>query len=79
MSIFSEADLDRLRTYYPERPGKLSHRLTGHPLLTLEALVELGKRLPRTSATAAMVPRIVAALADRKAMRRLTQADSRIA
>jgi len=49
MSIFSEADLDRLRSYYPERPGKLSHRLTGHPLLTLESLVELGKRLPRSS------------------------------
>jgi len=49
MSIFSEADLDRLRDYYPEKPGKLSHRLTGHPLLTLESLVELGKRLPRAS------------------------------
>ena len=49
MSIFSEADLDRLRSYYPEQPGKLSHRLTGHPLLTLESLVELGKRLPRAS------------------------------
>ena len=49
MSIFSEADLDRLRAYYPERPGMLSHRLTGHPLLTLESLVELGKRLPRAS------------------------------
>ena len=49
MSIFSEGDLDRLRSYYPERPGKLSHKLTGHPLLTLEALVELGKRLPRSS------------------------------
>src|ERR1044072_4116215 len=49
MSIFSEGDLDRLRSYYPEEPGKLSHSLLGHPLLTLEALVELGKRLPRTS------------------------------
>ena len=49
MSTFSEADLDRLRAYYPERPGALSHRLTGHPLLTLESLVELGKRLPRAS------------------------------
>ena len=49
MSIFSEADLDRLRSYYPERPGMLSHRLTGHPLLTLESLVELGRRLPRAS------------------------------
>lgn len=49
MSIFSDADLDRLRSYYPERPGKLSHKLTDHPLLTLESLVELGKRLPRSS------------------------------
>jgi hypothetical protein len=47
MPIFSEGDLDRLRDYYPERPGRLSHKLLGHPLLTLEALVELGKRLPR--------------------------------
>lgn len=47
MSIFSEGDLDRLRGYYPEQPGKLSHGLTGHKLLTLESLVELGKRLPR--------------------------------
>ncbi|HST35124.1 MAG TPA: cupin-like domain-containing protein [Allosphingosinicella sp.] len=49
MPIFSEGDLDRLRSYYPERPGKLGHKLTGHPLLTLESLVELGKRLPRSS------------------------------
>jgi len=27
MSIFSEGDLDRLRSYYPEKPGKLSHKL----------------------------------------------------
>jgi hypothetical protein len=47
MPIFSEGDLDRLREHYPERPGKLSHKLAGHPLLTLEALVELGKRMVR--------------------------------
>jgi hypothetical protein len=47
MPIFTESDLDRLRGYYPERPGKLAHGLAGHALLTLEALVELGKRLPR--------------------------------
>ena len=49
MSIFSGDDLARFGSYYPERPGKLSHGLAGHPLLTLEALVELGKRLPRSS------------------------------
>ena len=47
MSIFAEGDLARLRAVYPERPGALSHGLASHPLLTLEALVELGKRLPR--------------------------------
>jgi hypothetical protein len=46
MSIFTADDLDRLRALYPGRPGRLSHRLTDHPLLTLEALVELGGRLP---------------------------------
>ncbi len=46
MSIFQQADLERLRAVYPGRPGKLSHGLANHPLLTLEALVELGGRLP---------------------------------
>lgn len=49
MAIFTESDLARLRDYYPEQPGKLAHQLLGHPLLTLEALVELGGRLPRAS------------------------------
>jgi hypothetical protein len=49
MPIFSDDDLGRLKAYYPEQPGRLSHQLAGHPLLTLEALVELGKRLPRSS------------------------------
>jgi hypothetical protein len=49
MAIFSADDLGRLHSYYPERPGKLSHQLAGHKLLTLESLVELGKRLPRAS------------------------------
>lgn len=47
MAIFSESDLASLREYYPERAGALSHGLSGHPLLTLEALVELGRRMPR--------------------------------
>lgn len=49
MAIFTESDLARLRDFYPEQPGKLAHQLLGHPLLTLEALVELGGRLPRAS------------------------------
>src|ERR1044072_6324945 len=49
MSIFAERDLARLREVYPEQPGQLSHGLLHHPLLTLESLVELGKRLPRAS------------------------------
>jgi hypothetical protein len=49
MSIFSKSDLARLGAFYPERPGALSHNLVGHKLLTLESLVELGKRLPRSS------------------------------
>jgi hypothetical protein len=49
MATFTENDLARLRDYYPEKPGKLSHRLLNHPLLTLESLVELGRRLPRAS------------------------------
>jgi len=46
--IFEPRDLDRLRDLYPDRPGALSHRLSGHPLLTLESLVELGGRLDPT-------------------------------
>ena len=49
MTTFSETDLARLREHYPEKPGQLAHRLLDHPLLTLESLVELGKRLPRAS------------------------------
>lgn len=31
--------------FYPERPGILTHRLVGHPLFELEALVELAQRI----------------------------------
>jgi hypothetical protein len=46
MTIFGTSDIERLRGLYPDRPGRLSHGLAGHKLLTLEALVELGGRLP---------------------------------
>ena len=34
---------------YPEESAKLTHRLTSHPLLTLDALVALGAALPKAS------------------------------
>ena len=34
---------------YPHTPGKLAHRLLGHPLLTLEALADLAASLPADS------------------------------
>ncbi|HMJ92463.1 MAG TPA: cupin-like domain-containing protein [Allosphingosinicella sp.] len=46
MTIFGPREVARLSELYPDRPGMLSHRLAGHSLLTLEALVELGGRLP---------------------------------
>ncbi len=46
MTAFARGELDRLAACYPGRPGKLSHDLAGHPLLALEALVELGREMP---------------------------------
>ncbi len=43
--IFSPRDLETLGSLYPDHSGKLSHKLAGHELLTLEALVALGGRL----------------------------------
>lgn len=45
MTIFAPEDIGRFRRLYPEKPGKLSHGLVGHELLTLEALVGLAGRL----------------------------------
>ena len=45
MSIFSQSDIERFASLYPQRPGKLRHGLLGHELLTLEALVGLAGRL----------------------------------
>ena len=53
MSIFSANDLDRFSALYPERPGKLTHGLAGHPLLSLEALVGLAGRRRRAVYAAA--------------------------
>ena len=38
-----------LDSAYPEESAKLTHRLTSHPLLTLDALVALGAALPEAS------------------------------
>ena len=46
-TIFTQNDLDRFASLYPERAGKLSHGLVGHPLLTLDSLVGLAGRLDR--------------------------------
>jgi hypothetical protein len=45
MSIFTQSDRDAFASFYPERPGKLSHSLLENPLLTLESLVDLAGRL----------------------------------
>jgi hypothetical protein len=42
---FDDAALEKLSGIYPNRPGLLRHRLQGHPLLTLEALVALSQRI----------------------------------
>lgn len=45
MTIFAREDIERFQRLYPALPGKLAHRLIGHELLTLEALVELAGRM----------------------------------
>jgi Cupin-like domain len=42
---FSDAARAQFATIYPETPAILDHGLVGHPLFTLEALVELSQRL----------------------------------
>jgi quercetin dioxygenase-like cupin family protein len=42
---FDDEALRGLAALYPERPGLLRHGLCGHELLTLEALVELSRRI----------------------------------
>ncbi|MEO7178409.1 MAG: cupin-like domain-containing protein [Allosphingosinicella sp.] len=42
---FDEEALRTLGALYPERPGLLRHGLCGHELLTLEALVDLSRRI----------------------------------
>lgn len=42
---FPPESRERLAAVYPERPSLLSHQLTDHPLLSLEALAELATRI----------------------------------
>ena len=43
--FFTDDGLKAFRTLYPEQPGLLTHRLLGHPLFELDALVALAKRI----------------------------------
>ena len=43
--VFSDSATQALAALYPERAGVISHRLVGHPLLALDALVALAARI----------------------------------
>lgn len=45
MNAFSSESLRQFAGSYPERPARIAHNLSGHPLLELEALVKLASRL----------------------------------
>ena len=46
MTAFPEPALDDLAAHYPERPVRLDHDLTDHPLLQLPAIIALAARMP---------------------------------
>ncbi len=48
-AIFDSATRQFFASNYPETPHKLTHNLRDHPLLSIEALAELGEALPVTS------------------------------
>lgn len=48
-AIFDSAARQLFASHYPETPHKLTHNLRDHPLLSIEALAELGEALPETS------------------------------
>jgi hypothetical protein len=47
--IFNPVARESFAANYPEAPHKLHHQLRDHPLLTLDALAQLGERLPTAS------------------------------
>lgn len=44
-TVFDPSALAHFATLYPERHGKVTHGIAGHPLFELEALVELSQRI----------------------------------
>jgi len=44
-AVFPDAARAALADIYPQQPGILTHRLAGHPLFTLEALIALAGRM----------------------------------
>ena len=49
VQMFDASAHARFATHYPERPHVLTHNLTSHPLLEIEALAQLAEKLPITS------------------------------
>ena len=47
--VFDASAHARFAAYYPEHPHVLTHNLTSHPLLEIEALAQLAEKLPITS------------------------------
>lgn len=45
-AVFPAETLERMAALYPQRAGLLHHHLPDHPLLSIEALAELGESLP---------------------------------
>ena len=45
-AIFPAEMLERMASLYPQQAGLLHHRLPDHPLLSIEALAQLGESLP---------------------------------
>ena len=48
-AVFDSANRLAFVANYPETPHKLTHLLDDHPLLTIEALAQLGEKLPSAS------------------------------
>lgn len=48
-TVFDTAARSRFAAHYPEKPHILTHSLTSHPLLEIEALAALAEKLPITS------------------------------